>query len=662
MTDTAYTPAAFTPKSIEPTPEQLLIQTATARTLIVQANAGAAKTTTLALRMAESWVRGCAPEKMLALTFTTTACQALKAALHSMGVPNPVVKRFRIVTFESFCTKVLDELVGGAVPILATAEALKPTFWEAVEHIENNADEQFRDELLLPSLGEHGILEEFLSVSRRLKGTMKDEIERERPVTPDYAASLGVDYTQLKLFLAYERLRRHAHAEKPLFRADQDATYDLACKLHDDEPLQGLTTWPWDIRVLVVDEMHDLNQAMFRVLKALLTTTPSFFCGVGDPDQVIYDADGAEAKFMADEIESQTRRQITRFQLTDSFRFSKTLASRVGRLSAKPYSSKSLHETKVIVQYYSQTTDKNDGSKDVCAHLVVECVRLWQTKPKPKMAELAILLRHPYQSVAIENVFLEAGIPYVTQGFESYLLRPEVLLVRGILAVATDNLSSVASDVTRAKVMQALVFFCQSTLLVEGREHESQQALLDDAIRSVTVNPEFLHHFFENQILKNVDVRMKQHLEAAMCIAKTASGPDLLVRLLDALHIKTMVNTVFVSRQRRTDALGNLKGLVQAAKNFETAGAYFQHLNNIEVKQMQLKKTTGLLIANVVDVKGLEFDHVVVPYLNKGEFPAAHAAPREEQNLLYVAMTRARRFLTVFSDQDQPSSLMAKIA
>jgi len=659
MSQSAYPPIVFTPKGIEPTPEQLLIQTATARTLIVQANAGAAKTTTLALRMAESWARGCAPEKILALTFTATASLALETALRKIGLPHPVIKRLRIATFESFCTSVLDELVGGTVPIFVTAEALKPTFWEAVAHIEHDAGEKYRDELRMPSLGDHGVMEEFLRVSSRLKGTMKDAIERERPVTPDYAGSIDVDYTQLKLFLAYERLRGHAHAEKPLFRADQDATYDLACKLHNDEPLQGLSAWPWDIRVLVVDEMHDLNQAMFHVLKALLTTTSSFFCGVGDPDQVIYNAAGAEAKFMASEIEYQTRRQITRFQLTDSFRFSQALATKVGRLAAKPYSSKSLHETKVVLQRYHQSPDNRE---DTCVRLVVECVQHWQSKPQPKMAELAILLRHPHQSVSIENGLLEAGIPYVTPGFESYLMRPEVLLIRGILAVATDNLSSVTSDLTRAKVMQALVFFCQSTILVEGREHESQQALLDDAIRSVTLNPEFLHHFFENQILKNVDVRMKHNIEAAMRIARGEPGPDLLARLLEALHIQTMVNTVFVSRQRRADALGNLKGLTLAAKNFETASAYFQQLNDIEVRQAQLKKSTNLLIANVTNVKGLEFDHVVVPYLNKGEFPAAHGVPSEEQNLLYVAMTRARRFLTIFSDQDRPSSLIAKLS
>ena len=44
--------AVFEPKAIKPTDEQLAIQSATDRTIIVEANAGAAKTTTLALRMA----------------------------------------------------------------------------------------------------------------------------------------------------------------------------------------------------------------------------------------------------------------------------------------------------------------------------------------------------------------------------------------------------------------------------------------------------------------------------------------------------------------------------------------------------------------------------------------------------------------------------------
>ena len=97
----------------------------------------------------------------------------------------------------------------------------------------------------------------------------------------------------------------------------------------------------------------------------------------------------------------------------------------------------------------------------------------------------------PGQSIAIENRLLADGVPYTVSGFESYLLRPEVLLVRGLLAVATDNFDSVTEPRTREKLMRALVFFCGARIVVKGREHESQHDLLADAIRSVTDNPLF---------------------------------------------------------------------------------------------------------------------------------------------------------------------------
>ena len=60
--------ATFAPKGIKPTAEQLAIQLGRHKRVIVQANAGAAKTTTLALRLAQALERGAAPERVLALT------------------------------------------------------------------------------------------------------------------------------------------------------------------------------------------------------------------------------------------------------------------------------------------------------------------------------------------------------------------------------------------------------------------------------------------------------------------------------------------------------------------------------------------------------------------------------------------------------------------
>ena len=77
--------------------------------------------------------------------------------------------------------------------------------------------------------------------------------------------------------------------------------------------------------------------------------------------------------------------------------------------------------------------------------------------------------------------------------------------------------------------------------------------------------------------------------------------------------------------------------------------------------------------------KGLEFDHVFVLTLSDGEFPARPQAPvlefpaelmkeeqpkgefriQEERRLFYVAMTRARRLLTLSHDGEQPQKAFA---
>lgn len=646
--------AQFVPQALSPTDEQKAIQLAVDRTIIVEANAGAAKTTTLALRMAESWSRGTSPELFLALTYTRTASDALRAALRKLGVPHGAVERFRIQTFESFCEEVLDEMLGASVPSLLQAEELKHIVWQAIQRVEEGEGDQWRSELAMPSLGDNGMVEEFLDLNALLKGTMRDFIERDgQSVTPDYAASIGVEYTKLKMFLAYERIRRRENADRPLFRGPSDATYDLARLLCEDEPIDGLRTWPFSAKVLIVDEMHDLNQAMFRVLQKLLNSTASFFCGVGDRDQVIHETTGADALFMGDAMERVTRRKVKRYPLTHSYRFGKSLATKAGRVAGKPYSSMAGHDTKLSLAGY--------GTDEDCARMVVEEALKWQAQPRAKMNEFAILLRHGYQSVHIENALLASGLSYTMSGLESYLMRPEVLFIRGVLAVATDDLGSVSDEHTREKVMQALFFFSGSKIDVKGREHETQEALLADAIRSVKDNPNFLVHFFNNQILRTAEPSMKARLERAVQLAKEKSGPDLLGRLLDALKIHSLINELYVSRQRRMDALGNLEGLKRAATRFETAGDYFQSLNDAEKKQRSLKKTANLVIASIANVKGLEFDHVVLPYLAQGEFPAPSAPDTEERNLFYVGITRARRFLTMFASTDAPSSLVTKI-
>ena len=643
------TVAHFVPKAITPTAEQLAIQISPARVAIVEANAGAAKTTVLALRMAEAWTRSTRAEQILALTYTDAACLALKTALKKIGVPAAVAQQMRIQTFEAFSSQVLNDIEGGKGPVYTEAEQFSPVIWEAVQQVADNPGERWRSELLMPTLGDHGMTDTFLQQAEILKGTLRDVLEREEQVvSPDYADSLGVEYTQFKIYLAFERIRC-ANPEKPAFRGPGDATYDLACLLHNAESVMHAPHWPKDIKVLVVDEMHDMNRAMFTLLQALLASNRCFFCGVGDIDQVIHKATGADAQFMRSTLEAHSNHAVQRYPLTHSFRFSPAVAKLAGSVARnKPYASMAAHATSVALQRYTDNAD--------CARQVVEAAVQWKAQPKAKMDGFAVLLRHPHQSVQIENALITAGIPYSTLGFDSYVQRPEVLLLRGLLAVATDDLGSITAEQTRKNILRALVFFAESRIQVDGREHESQLELLEDAVRTVAIAPTFLASFFDNQVLRNAPAATRQRLQAAVQVIRNHTGPGLLDAVLAALHAPSLVRNVLASTRRRQEAESNLAWLAQAAAGFASPAQFFQHLNAIEQKQQTSpkEKAASLLIASITSVKGLEFDAVQLPYLAQGEFPDPQGDAGEELNTLYVGITRARRALTLYTHAERP--------
>ena len=124
-----------------------------------------------------------------------------------------------------------------------------------------------------------------------------------------------------------------------------------------------------------------------------------------------------------------------------------------------------------------------------------------------------------------------------------------------------------------------------------------------------------------------------------------------------------------MSRQRRHDVQASLAGLCRAAARFDSAHDYFLHLNQAEQQQRQLKSSASLVLASIAQVKGLEFAQVVIPYLERGVFPAPDAAAgsdagsnaNAEHNLLYVGMTRARQQLTLLAHRQCPSSLLAAL-
>lgn len=656
----------FMPGNINPSYQQIAIQTSREKSIFVDANAGAAKTTSLALKVAETLERQklrtgkYLPKAILVLVYTEIAKLAFKRALEKLGVQSDCIKEIWISTFEEFSSWVLLGQEGER-PQLRDIEGLKHFIDECLNASQQQNTEKVDPDLYLPGFEDKGFYDHFYQESTRIKGkmTLPKAHWSGESVNSTLAENCGENYTALKLLHRFERIRRISEFEPPIFRTPGDACYDLACNIGDPDlpmPQDQLAKWPRNLWLICVDEFHDMNEAMFIVLRRLLESNPrAIFCGVGDPDQVLHQKAGAEAKFMDSTYFSQeTGRKTVVLKLHGSYRFSSTLADLAGNLAEKEYLSLCKHETVVNPFFYDSAIE--------CALKIAEDAEAWKEN-KRVMNQFVVLLRHPHQSIQIENVLLEKQIAYRTYPFQTYMHRPEVLCVRALLAVASPRFNLVQSSETRRMMIAALVEFTGVKLSFHESENEekiSQAERLEIAIRDIIHDQSLLSVFLRRQVIGLSEPEIKRRLEAAMKIAENDESDDMFGSMLRALDMPGLALHRWVNCERRSAAVAHMKGLEQAAQRFGSGVLFFEHINDMELRyeaiQTNKSSNTSIVLSDIPSAKGLEFERVTIPFIERGEFPSGEGSIDDERNLMYVGMTRASRELTLMFSQERTSA------
>ncbi|MEO0003093.1 MAG: hypothetical protein RLZZ22_785, partial [Pseudomonadota bacterium] len=247
------------------TREQSDICASTHPRLLVEANAGAGKTTTAAMRIARLVEQGADPSRILALSYTEPGVQAYVAAFQRLGLKPELVRAIRVGTLEDFCAARLKWLENWAVERWTRAEQVRPEVLAAIVGAREWASTRYPDEFALDGTGEfavEGLLDEFAQIKGSLQLLRQGEEFR---ITPDSAAELGRDFTTLAVYLRHEARRCHfvdaAGEPRVKFRYPGDATYDLARLLSSDNPAFDWGRHPLRLRLdaVVLDEMHDAN-------------------------------------------------------------------------------------------------------------------------------------------------------------------------------------------------------------------------------------------------------------------------------------------------------------------------------------------------------------------------------------------------------------------
>lgn len=171
--------------------------------------------------------------------------------------------------------------------------------------------------------------------------------------------------------------------------------------------------------------------------------------------------------------------------------------------------------------------------------------------------------------------------------------------------------------------------------------------------------------------VKNVNVsRLKRHYKQELSIYKltysyrlTPQLADISNRLLSFISDRkttrklrgcnnskfTFDTKKFNSQKNETEwCVGYINELVKKGVNLKNIGVLYRNSNVIDQEVINTKAHCS----TIHKAKGLEFDYVILLGLEDGVFPSKNSNIEEERRVLYVAITRAKKYLAITSLND----------
>jgi DNA helicase-2/ATP-dependent DNA helicase PcrA len=195
----------------------------------------------------------------------------------------------------------------------------------------------------------------------------------------------------------------------------------------------------------LIDEWHDINAAEFRLLQLLLRGNK--LVAVGDRYQIINSARGADIVYSTAGFEMAFP-NAQYLPLGKSYRFGSSLSKLAQRLTARKCASHEDLYTEIKRLTYDPTL-----SGDCAAKVTQQVQALVKARADTRYSDIAIIVREPDQTIEIENLLLDQNIPYYCDDIESYLHRPEILMLRGLLHMASNSFATLQGDKESIKRM-----------------------------------------------------------------------------------------------------------------------------------------------------------------------------------------------------------------
>ncbi len=592
---------------------------------LVVAGAGSGKTRTLTAKIAHLIDQGYPPARILAITFTNKAADEMKARLvHMTGLSLDHFPWVR--TYHSACFRILKRhcgLLGYQTPvqiysdyqqqkllkeILAKQNIDKKYFFSIQSHI-SKAKNSGDPEDYLPRQG------------RMFSFRLADVYEM---YENELAARNAVDFDNI-LLMTRELLKRHEdvrHQYQSLFR------------------------------YILVDEYQDTNNLQ-EELTGFLVNDGKLFC-VGDDWQAIYGFRGSNVNHFL--RFSQKYKGARVFRLEQNYRSAGEIVEAANHLIS--FNAKRMDKSCFSAQKGGIIEVHDFYSDDEEAAWVADKVRsllgshlAWE--------DMAVLYRTKFCSLPFEQAFRASGIPYRMLGAKGFFERKEILDINCYLTAAFFGKDDAAFE----RIVNTPRRGIGPSMLKQINRERKPGMSLQEAVRRA----------LDENLLPEKPCSALKGLITLLDKIRVLPPKQAILEILEKVNYKEHLRQYAQSGDDFTARMENLDQLIYTASRHDTLQNYLEEASLIKEDKAEEEAVRGVALATMHASKGLEFKAVFVAGCEENLLPhwKSKDSPselQEERRLMYVAMTRAARYLYFTSatyrkgQYNPPSRFIAEIS
>ena len=557
------------------------------------------------------------PWNILAITFTNKAAGEMRARLAST-LGEEIAASVNASTFHSACVRILRRsitLLGYDSDFaIYDADDARRLMKNCLSDV-NVSEKQFPPRSVIQEIS-------------RAKDAMISPAEM--------LEDAGGDYRKMMIAKLYGVYQQHLRASNAL---DFDDIIYLTVELFRRFP-EELAKYQYRFPYVLVDEYQDTNHAQYQLI-SLLTHASGNLCVVGDDDQSIYRFRGATIENILGFEEEFP--QCTVIRLEQNYRSTQNILDAANSVIANNDGRKSKHlwtdagAGEKITWY--KAADESDESAYVSKKI------LENVKQGAKYGDHAILYRMNAQSNMLERALVRSGVPYRIYGGTRFYDRKEI---RDIIAY----MSIVENPNDRVRFER---------IVNEPKRGigDATLSLLQDITQDLHLSPlEVMRNADQYPVLSKKMNALKKF--AVMWDELIEAERELpLEKFLDVVLEKTGYRAALEQMgEEGTFRLENVEELKSSILTYQneaeepSLGGFLEEISLYTDVDKYEPEQDVVMLMTVHSAKCLEFQNVFLVGMEQGVFPGNRSLDsredlEEERRLAYVALTRAKKKLTL---------------